>query len=227
MLTDYEWQTVVLSIKVASVAVMASLPFGIAIAWLLARRQFWGKSLLNNLIQLPLVLPPVVIGYLLLISMGRQGFIGKMLYDVFGLNFSFSWLGAALASAIVAFPLMVRAIRQSIESIDTRLEDAAKTLGANSWKILFTLTLPLALPGILAGAILAFARSLGEFGATIMFVSNIPGQTRTLPLAMYTYLETPNAEFQAMRLCIIAIVLSVLSLFASEWLIKLSKKYQS
>ncbi|MBD2782605.1 molybdate ABC transporter permease subunit [Xenorhabdus szentirmaii] len=224
MLSEYEWQAIFLSLKISGIAVLCSLPFGILMAWMLARCQFFGKSLLDSLIHLPLVLPPVVVGYLLLVSMGRRGFIGEFLYGWFGISFSFNWTGAALASAIVAFPLMVRAIRLSLEAIDQRLEQAARTLGANSLKVFFTITLPLSLPGIIVGAVLAFARSLGEFGATITFVSNIPGETRTIPLAMYTLIEMPGAETAAARLCIIAIVLALISLMLSEWLTHWGRK---
>ncbi|PWC13695.1 molybdate ABC transporter permease subunit [Brenneria roseae subsp. americana] len=224
MLSDYEWQAVELSLKVSVVAVVCSLPFGILTAWILVRCRFPGKSLLDSIIHLPLVLPPVVIGYLLLIGMGRRGVIGSWLYDWFGFSFSFSWRGAALASAIVAFPLMVRAIRLSLDAVDTHLEQAARTLGASPWRVFFTITLPLSFPGIVVGTVLAFARSLGEFGATITFVSNIPGETRTIPLAMYTLIETPGAETDAARLCVIAIVLSLMSLLVSEWLTTWSRK---
>ncbi|MBJ7221627.1 MULTISPECIES: molybdate ABC transporter permease subunit [unclassified Brenneria] len=224
MLSDYEWQAVELSLKVSIVAVICSLPLGILMAWVLVRCRFPGKSLLDSIIHLPLVLPPVVIGYVLLIAMGRRGIIGVWLYEWFGFSFSFSWRGAALASAIVAFPLMVRAIRLSLEAVDTRLEQAARTLGAAPWRVFFTVTLPLSFPGIVVGTVLAFARSLGEFGATITFVSNIPGETRTIPLAMYTLIETPGAESAAARLCIIAIALSLVSLLLSEWLTRWSRK---
>jgi molybdate transport system permease protein len=218
MLTEYEISALVLSIKVSSVAVLVSLPLGVLVAWILARLEFRGKALLDGVIHLPLVLPPVVIGYLLLVAMGRQGVIGQWLFQTFGISFSFSWQGAALASAVVSFPLMVRAIRQSIESIDTRLEQAARTLGSTPWRVFLTITLPLTAPGIISGMIIAFARSLGEFGATITFVSNIPDETRTIPLAMYSFIETPGAEFQAMRLCIISILIALASLVASQWL---------
>ncbi|PHM48146.1 molybdate ABC transporter permease subunit [Xenorhabdus miraniensis] len=224
MLSEYEWQAILLSLKISGIAVLFSLPFGILMAWMLARCQFFGKSLLDSIIHLPLVLPPVVVGYLLLISMGRRGVIGEFLYDWFGVSFAFNWTGAALASAVVAFPLMVRAIRLSLESIDRRLEQAARTLGASPLKVFFTITLPLSLPGIIVGVVLAFARSLGEFGATITFVSNIPGETRTIPLAMYTLIETPGAETAAARLCVVAIVLALVSLMLSEWLTRWSRK---
>ncbi|RPE03778.1 molybdate ABC transporter permease subunit [Candidatus Pantoea deserta] len=224
ILSDPEWQAVMLSLKVSSIAVLFSLPFGIFIAWILVRCRFPGKSLLDSIIHLPLVLPPVVVGYLLLIGLGRRGLIGQYLYDWFGFSFAFSWRGAALASAVIAFPLMVRAIRLALEAVDPRLEQAARTLGAGRWRVFFTVTLPLTLPGIIVGTVLAFARSLGEFGATITFVSNIPDETRTLPLAMFTLIETPGAEGAAARLCVIAIVLALLSLLISEWLARWGRK---
>lgn len=213
-----------LSLSVALNAMLWSLPFAILFAWLLARKHFYGKALLSGIIHLPLVLPPVVIGYLLLIAMGRNGFIGKYLFNWFGISFAFSWKGAVLASAIVAFPLVVRAIRLSLESIDIKLEQAAKTLGASPWRVFFTITLPLSLPGVLAGIVLGFARSLGEFGATITFVSNIVGETQTIPLAMYSFIQTPGAESEAARLCFFAIVLSLIALLLSEWLAKVMQK---
>lgn len=223
MLSEYEWQAVLLSLKVSSLAVVCSLPLGILMAWILVRCRFPGKSLLDSIIHLPLVLPPVVIGYLLLVVMGRRGFIGLRLYEWFGFSFSFSWHGAVLASAVVAFPLMVRAIRQSLEAVDPKLELAARTLGASPWRVFFTITLPLSMPGVIVGVVLAFARSLGEFGATITFVSNIPGETRTIPLAMYTLIETPGAESAAARLCVLAILLSLAALLISDWLAKRSR----
>ncbi|MBC8946459.1 MULTISPECIES: molybdate ABC transporter permease subunit [Xenorhabdus] len=224
MLSEYEWQAILLSLKVSGIAVLFSLPLGILMAWVLARCQFLGKSLLDSLVHLPLVLPPVVVGYLLLISMGRRGVLGEFLYNWFGVSFAFNWTGAALASAVVSFPLMVRAIRLALEAIDLRLELAARTLGASSLKVFFTITLPLSLPGIIVGSVLAFARSLGEFGATITFVSNIPGETRTIPLAMYTLIEMPGEETAAARLCIIAVVLALVSLLISEWLTRWGRK---
>jgi molybdate transport system permease protein len=223
MLSEYEWQAVLLSLKVSSLAVVCSLPLGILMAWVLVRCRFPGKSLLDSIIHLPLVLPPVVIGYLLLVVMGRRGVVGEWLYQWFGFSFSFSWHGAVLASAVVAFPLMVRAIRLALEAVDTKLELAARTLGASPWRVFFTITLPLSVPGIIVGIVLAFARSLGEFGATITFVSNIPGETRTIPLAMYTLIETPGAEGAAARLCVLAIILSLASLMISDWLAKRSR----
>ncbi|MEQ4673861.1 molybdate ABC transporter permease subunit [Providencia vermicola] len=224
MLSPYEWEAIYLSLKVSSVAVILSLPLGILTAWVLVRCNFPGKTLLDSIIHLPLVLPPVVVGYLLLISMGKRGFIGEWLYNWFGFSFTFSWRGAALASAVVAFPLMVRAIRLALEAVDCKLEQAARTLGATPLRVFFTITIPLSLPGIIVGTVLAFARSLGEFGATITFVSNIPGETQTIPLAMYTLIETPGAEVDAARLCIIAIVLALISLLISEWLTRWGKK---
>lgn len=220
MLTDYESQALLLSLKVATYSIVWLLPIGIALAWILAKKDFWGKNLLDSVIHLPLVLPPVVIGYLLLISMGRKGFIGSWLYDHFGVVFSFSWKGAVLACIVVALPLMVRSIRLSLQSVDAKLEQAAATLGASPLKIFFTITLPLTIPGIITGTMLSFARSLGEFGATISFVSNIPGETQTIPLAMYNFIETPGSEAEAMRLCIISVAIALTSLVGSEWLAK-------
>lgn len=224
MLTELEITALALSLKVAFVASICILPIGISLAWLLAKKEFYGKSLLDGLIHLPLVLPPVVIGYVLLILFGKQGPLGKWLEQYLGLDFSFSWRGAALASAVVALPLMVRAIRLSILSVDSKLEDAAMTLGANPWRVFQRVTLPLIMPGVISGFLLAFARSLGEFGATITFVSNIPGETQTIPLAMFSFLETPGAEFEAMRLCILAIVIALVSLFISEWMSRRSQQ---
>jgi molybdate transport system permease protein len=218
ILTEYETAALLLSLKVSGVAVLFSLPLGIGCAWLLARVEFPGKALFDSVIHLPLVLPPVVIGYLLLISMGRKGVIGERLFEWFGISFSFNWRGAALAAAIVSFPLMVRAIRQAFEHVDVRLEQAARTLGSSPLRVFITITLPLTAPGIISGMVLAFARSLGEFGSTITFVSNIPGETRTIPLAMYSFIETPGAESQAARLCVIAIIIALLSLIMSQWL---------
>lgn len=215
-LTELEIEAVELSLRVATIAVIASLPFGILAAWLLARRRFPGRALLNGLVHLPLILPPVVVGYLLLVILGRNGPLGSWLFETFGITIAFTWKGAAVASAVMAFPLMVRAIRLSMESIDPRMEQAAWTLGASPPWVFATITLPLALPGILTGIILAFARSLGEFGATITFVSNIPGQTRTLPLALFSLVNTPGGEQGALRLVIISIVLALLALVASE-----------
>ena len=211
-----EWVAVQVSLKVAQWATAASLPPGIFIAWLLARREFWGKSLLNGIVHLPLVMPPVVTGYLLLLSFGRRGPIGAFLAENFGIVFSFRWTGAALACAIMGFPLMVRAIRLSIEAIDRRLEAAASTLGASPLMVFATVTLPLALPGIIAGMILSFAKAMGEFGATITFVSNIPGETQTLPSAIYTFTQVPGGETGALRLTLVSIAISLGALLVSE-----------
>jgi molybdate transport system permease protein len=218
MLGPEEWAAVRLSLLVASVATAASLPVAIAVAYVLARRDFWGKSLLDGLVHLPLILPPVVTGYLLLLTFGRKGPIGAFLYDAFGIVLAFRWTGAALAAAIMGFPLMVRAIRLSIEAVDTKLEDAARTLGAHPGWVFATVTLPLMLPGILAGMVLGFAKGLGEFGATITFVSNIPGETQTLPTAIYTFTQVPDGEAGAMRLTIVAVAIAMLALLASEFL---------
>lgn len=215
-LTPLESEAIQLSLRVAFWSVLTSLPFGLALAWLLQRYDFYGKTLLNGIIHLPLVLPPVVVGYLLLIMLGRQGPLGSWLYETFGISLPFTWEGAALAAAVMAFPLMVRAIRLSIETIDRNLESAARTLGASRLSVFLTITLPLIAPGILAGCVLAFARSLGEFGATITFVSNIPGETRTLPLALYSLIQTPNGEEGALRLAILSVLLSLAALGASE-----------
>lgn len=207
-----------LSIKVALWCTIISLIPGIAMGWLLARKSFPGKSLLESLVHLPLVLPPVVPGYLLLILLGTQGIVGKWLSETFGIVIAFTWKGAVVASALMAFPLMVRAVRLSMVQIDTGLETAARTLGASPLYAFFTITLPLALPGIITGLILAFSRSLGEFGATITFVGNIEGETRTLPLAIYTYTQIPGGDEQAMRLVILSIILALAALFVSNLL---------
>ena len=217
-LSPQEWTAVQLSLRVAAVSTVVALPFGIAIATLLARKEFWGKALLDAMVLLPLVLPPVVTGYLLLITFGRRAPVGAFLADHFGIVFSFRWTGAALACGIMAFPLMVRAIRLSIEAIDTRLEDAAATLGANRVWRFATITLPLALPGIIAGAILSFTRALGEFGATITFVSNIPGETQTISAAIYTLTQVPNGDADALKLVIVSVIISLAALIAAEWL---------
>ena len=219
-----EWAVIGLSLKVALWSVLCSLPLALATAWLLARTRFYGKSLFDALVHLPLVLPPVVIGYFLLLLLGRRGPLGALLDEYFGIVFAFRWSGAAVAAAIMGFPLMVRAIRLSIEAIDSGLEDAARTLGATRLRVFFTITLPLALPGVFTGTLLSFARSLGEFGATITFVSNIPGETQTLPLAIYTLTQVPGGDAAALRLSLIAIVLSVLALMVSEWLVRRSQQ---
>ncbi|MBX6327595.1 MAG: molybdate ABC transporter permease subunit [Pseudolabrys sp.] len=217
-LTPQEWTAVALSLRVALVSTVAALPLGIAIALLLARKQFWGKALIDGLVHLPLVLPPVVTGYLLLITLGRKAPVGAFLAEHFGIVFSFRWTGAALACGVMAFPLMVRAIRLSIEAVDRRLEDAAATLGASPLWNFATVTLPLALPGVVAGMMLAFARALGEFGATITFVSNIPGETQTISAAIYTLTQVPEGDSAALGLVVIALLISLAALMASEWL---------
>jgi molybdate transport system permease protein len=216
-LTPDECTAVLLSLRIAVVATVVALPFGVAIAWALARKDFWGKALVDGLVHLPLVLPPVVTGYLLLIWFGKRGVIGAFLADL-GVVFSFRWTGAALACGVMGFPLLVRAIRLSIEAVDARLEDASRTLGASPLRVFATVTLPLALPGIIAGMVLCFAKALGEFGATITFVSNIPGETQTISAAIYTYLQIPGADAAAARLAVVAIVISLIALIASEWL---------
>ena len=223
-LTPDEWNAVRLSIKVATVAMLFSLPPGIAIALLLARGKFWGKSILNGLIHLPLILPPVVTGFILLILFGRKGPIGSLLDQYLGIVLSFRWTGAALACGVMGFPLMVRSIRLSIEAVDRKLEEAAGTLGASPLWIFLTVTLPLILPGIIAGMILSFAKAMGEFGATITFVSNIPGETQTLSSAIYTFTQVPGGDAGAMRLTIIAIIISMAALLASEFLAYLAGK---
>lgn len=213
-----EWTAIALSLRIAAVATAFALPFGILVGWLLARKQFWGKTLLDGLVFLPLVLPPVVTGYLLLVSFGRKGPIGAFLSDHLGIVFSFRWTGAALSCGVMGFPLLVRPIRLALEAIDRRLEDAAATLGANRVLVFLTVTLPLALPGLIAGVVLCFARALGEFGATITFVSNIPGETQTISAAIYTFTQIPNGDEAAGRLVLIAIGLALAALIASEWL---------
>ena len=213
-----EWQAVALSLRVAVVATLISLPFGVAAAYALARWEFPGKQLFNGLIHLPLVLPPVVTGYLLLLAFGPQGPAGRFLEAAFEVSLAFRWTGAVLAAAIMAFPLMVRAIRLALETVDPKLESAAATLGAGPRQVFLTVTLPLLLPGLIAGAILAFAKAMGEFGATITFVSNIPGETQTLPSAVYAFLQVPGGEAAAMRLVIISVIVSMGALLASEML---------
>jgi len=213
-----EWIAVHLSVLVAIVAMLASLPFGIAIALLLARGRFWGKGLLNAVVHLPLVLPPVVTGFALLLLFGHNGPLGAFFQHTFGLTFAFRWTGAALAAGVMGFPLMVRAIRLSIEAVDRRLEQAAGTLGASPAWVLATVTLPLAAPGIVAGMILSFAKAIGEFGATITFVSNIPGETQTLPTLIYTYTQVPGGDAAALRLSLLAAVVSLVALAGSEWI---------
>jgi len=215
-LTQVEVEALRLSLWVSAWSVAASLPFGILAAWVLARLNFPGKHLLDGIVHLPLVLPPVVIGYLLLVMLGRNGVIGALLYRYLGIAVAFNWKGAVLAAAVMAFPLLVRAVRLSLEGVDQGLEAAARTLGAGPLRVFFTVTLPLMVPGIITGLILAFARSLGEFGATITFVSNIRGQTRTLPLALYTLTQVPGGEAGAMRLCILSVLIAMVALVCSE-----------
>ncbi|ARO32247.1 molybdenum ABC transporter permease protein ModB [Rhizobium sp. NXC14] len=221
-LSNEEWTAILLSLRVSIVAMLASLPFGILVALLLARGRFWGKTVLNGIVHLPLILPPVVTGFLLLILFGRRGPIGSLLDQHFGIVFSFHWTGAALACAVMAFPLMVRSIRLSIEAVDRKLEEAAGTLGAGPVWIFLTITLPLTLPGIIAGMILSFAKAMGEFGATITFVSNIPGETQTLSSAIYTFTQVPGGDAGALRLTLVAIVISMAAVLASELLARLA-----
>lgn len=218
VLTSAEKEALNLSLWVSGWAVLASLPAGVLLAWILARLRFPGKLLIDGLVHLPLVLPPVVVGYFLLVLLGRKGIVGAWLYHLAGISFAFNWKGAAVASAVMAFPLLVRAVRLSIEAVDQGLEAAARTLGAGPLRVFFTITLPLILPGILTGALLAFARSLSEFGATITFVSNIPGETRTLPLALYSLTQVADSEMGALRLCIISVALAMCALVGSELL---------
>jgi molybdate transport system permease protein len=223
-LTPAELEIVRLSLKVAFWSTLASLPVALALALVLGRLRFPGKTLLDGVVNLPLVLPPVVTGYLLLLAFGRQGPVGAFLEQALGVQFAFRWTGAALACAVMGLPLAVRAMRQAAEAVDGRLEAAAATLGASRAWVFATVTLPLVLPGILNGLLLSFARSLGEFGATITFVSNIPGETQTLPLAIYGYTQVPGGDAQAWRLCVISIVLSLGALVASEWLLRAARR---
>lgn len=213
-----EWQAVALSLKVSIWATLLSLPLGVLVAYALARGEFRGKQLLNGLVHLPLILPPVVTGYLLLLTFGRRGAVGGWLEETFGLVLAFRWTGAVLAAAIMAFPLMVRAIRLAIEAVDPKLEQAAATLGAPQLWVFATVTLPLILPGLITGAVLAFAKAMGEFGATITFVSNIPGQTQTLPSAIYSFLQVPGGEASALRLVVLSVAIAMTALLASELL---------
>ena len=214
--TAAEREIIWLSLKVAGVATLASVVPAVAVAWVLARSRIWGRSWLNVLVHLPLVVPPVVTGYFLLRAFGRHGWVGEWLERYLGLQFSFRWTGAALAAGIMSFPLVVRAVRLGIESVDARVEESAGTLGASPLWVFLTITLPLAIPGLLAGVIIGFAKALGEFGATITFVSNIPGETQTLALAIFTQLERPGGDAAAMRLALVSIAISVLALAASE-----------
>ncbi|RZA11857.1 MAG: molybdate ABC transporter permease subunit [Proteobacteria bacterium] len=217
-LSPDEWRAVALSLRVSLWATVLSLPFGVFVAYALARWRFPGREVLNGLVHLPLILPPVVTGYLLLLAFGRKGFIGQYLDQWFGVVIAFRWTGAVLAAAVMAFPLLVRAIRLAIEAVDPKLEEAANTLGAARVWVFATVTLPLILPGIIAGAILAFAKAMGEFGATITFVSNIPGQTQTLPSAIYAFLQVPGGDASAWRLVVVAVVVAMAALLLSEWL---------
>lgn len=224
MLTSEEWSALSLSLKVSFWCVVAILPPGVLLGWLLARKQFWGKSLVEALVHLPMVLPPVVTGYVLLLSFGRNGWLGSWLRDWFGVSVAFSWKGAVIASAVMSFPLMVRAVRLSMSLVEPRLEQAASTLGAGPLRVFFSVTLPLAAPGLVTGAILSFARSLGEFGATITFVGNIEGETRTLPLALYTYTQTPGTEEPALRLVFISMAAAFAALIGSEILTRRAER---
>lgn len=217
-LSPAEWTAVHLSLKVATVATVVSLPFALAVAWALARGRFPGRNLLNGLVHLPLVLPPVVTGFLLLLTFGRKAPVGAFLAEHLGLVFSFRWTGAALAAGIMGFPLLVRAVRLSFEAVDRRLEQAAATLGAPRFLVFVTVTLPLSLPGVIAGMVLAFAKAMGEFGATITFVSNIPGETQTLASAIYTFTQIPDGETGALRLTLVSVAISMVALMISEWL---------
>ena len=214
--SEEEVTVIIISFKIATIAALSSLPFGIWVGFVLARKTFPFKKVLISIINLPLILPPVVTGYLLLILFGKNGFLGKFLLDYFNFSFAFKWTGAALACAIMGFPLMVRSIKLAIEMIDIKIENAAKTLGASPLKVFFTITLPISIPGIIVGTTLSFARALGEFGATITFVSNIPGETQTISAAIYTFLQIPNGEAMAMRLTIISIIVSILAILFSE-----------
>ena len=215
-LTPAEWTAVLLSLRVGVLATLVATPIAIAIAWLLARREFWGKAVIDAVIYLPLVLPPVVTGYLLLLTFGRRGAVGAWLADHLGIVFAFRWTGAALACGVMSFPLLVRPIRLSIEAVDRKLEQAASTLGAAPWHVFWTVTLPLALPGILAGMVLGFAKAIGEFGATITFVSNIPGETQTISAAIYSLIQTPDGDTAALRLVVVSVAIATMALIVSE-----------
>ena len=224
--TPDEWTAIGLSLRVAAVATLATLPPGVALAWLLARREFWGKALLDALVHLPLVLPPVVTGYLLLLGFGRRGFIGAPLADWLGIVFAFRWTGAALACGIMGLPFLVRAARLSFEAVDHRLEQAAATLGASPWRVFWSISLPLAFPGLVAGMVLCFAKALGEFGATITFVSNIPGETQTISSAIYALVQAPDGERAALRLTAVSILIAFAALIASEYLARRAKAWR-
>jgi len=216
-LSPAEWTAIALSLRVASVATLVATPLGVAVAWLLARGRFWGKPLVDALVHLPLVLPPVVTGYVLLLAFGRRGWFGGWIADHLGIMLAFRWTGAALACGVMSFPLLVRPIRLSIEAVDQKLEQAAATLGAAPWRVFLTITLPLAAPGIIAGMVLGFAKAIGEFGATITFVSNIPGETQTISSAIYSLIQTPEGDRAALRLLMISVVIAFAALVASEW----------
>ena len=224
--TPEEITAIALSVRVALVAVLCSLPLGVALGWVLARRRFRGRLLLDAVLMLPLVLPPVVTGYGLLVVFGTQGVVGRWLLESFGVTLAFRWTGAALAAALMGFPLLVRAVRLSVEAVDARLEHAARTLGASPWRVFVDITLPLAWPGVLAGAVLAFAKALGEFGATITFVSNIPGETQTIASAIYGLLQVPGGEARVWRLTVVSVVLSFAAVFIAEWLAQRQRREQ-
>ena len=224
MLSGAEWDAVRLSARVAAWATLLCLPLGIYVGWLLARREFRGKFLLEALVQLPMVLPPVVPGFALLLLLGTQGPIGRWLLETFGITLAFTWKGAVIASAVMAFPLLVQPVRVAFRLLDARLEQAATTLGATPWNAFLTVTLPLALPGVLAGSVLCFSRSLGEFGATMAFVGNIPGETRTLPIAIYSFMNVPDGEAAALRLAGLSIALALFALAASHWLTRRAER---
>lgn len=223
-LSEAEYEVLLLSLKIALWCVAVSLPPGVFLGWVLARCQFRGKGLVDGFLHLPLVLPPVVSGYVLLMLLGRQGILGGFLEGVLGVRLAFDWKGAVLASAVVGFPLMLRAVRLAIEAIDPRLEKVARTLGASPWRVFWSITLPLAGPGILVGSLLSFARSLGEFGATITFVANIPGETRTIPAAIYTYLNQPDGEVAAIRLVVVSVLVALAALMAGEWIVRRTRR---
>lgn len=223
-LSPEEWEVILLSLKVASWCVLVSLLPAIFCAWLLARRDFPGKSLFNAVLHMPLVIPPVVVGYFLLVTLGRNGIVGAWLYDSFGITLIFTWKGAVIATAVMSFPLMVRAIRSAFENVDVQLESAASTLGRSPLSVFLTITLPLILPGLISGITLGFARALGEFGATITFVSNIPGETRTLPIAIYTLIQIPGGQDQVIRLVVISVTLAFVTIAFSEWLAKKTRR---
>ena len=223
-LTPTEWIALWLSLKVAGVAIVLALPFAVWVAWILSRKQFFGKWLLEGVIHLPLVLPPVVVGYLLLLAFGRNGWIGSFLRETFDVSVAFTWVAAAIAAGVMGFPLMVRAIRLAFDTVDTGIENAARTLGASRKRVFFTIALPLAVPGVVAGTILGFVRALGEFGATIAFAANIPGETRTLPLAIYTALQAPDGDEIAFRLAVLSAIVALIAVALSEWLSARSRR---